>query len=196
MFQHESVRLIALTGGIGAGKSIISSVLRCEGFPVYDCDSRAKALMDVDAGIRLQICRLIHHEAVRDGVIDRRLLADIVFADEEKLRLLNSIVHEAVRNDIKRWSTQNSHNSKAFVETAILYQSRLDRMVEEVWEVTAPTEVRIARVMRRNALSREEVIARVNSQDSYSPEKLHPCTHIILNDGVMPVLPRIKSLLQ
>lgn len=190
----SSTRLIAITGGIGSGKSIISDILRAMGHKVYDCDTRAKALMDTDESIKNDLIDLISIDAVRnDRTIDRKLLSEIVFNDPDALSRLNSIVHKAVRADLRRWRDTSSDKT-VWVETAILYASRLDREVDEVWEVTAPTELRVQRVMKRNSMSREQVLARISSQ-STTAAQLHPLTKSIVNDGVEPVLPQILSLL-
>lgn len=190
----SSTRLIAITGGIGSGKSVISDILRAMGHKVYDCDTRAKALMDTDESIKDDLINLISIDAVRsDRTIDRKLLSEIVFNDPDALSRLNSIVHKAVRADLRRWRDTSSDKT-VWVETAILYASRLDREVDEVWEVTAPTELRVQRVMKRNSMSREQVLARISSQ-STTAAQLHPLTKAIVNDGVEPVLPQILSLL-
>lgn len=190
----SSTRLIAITGGIGSGKSIISDILRAMGHKVYDCDTRAKALMDTDESIKNDLIDLISIDAVRnDRTIDRKLLSEIVFNDPDALSRLNSIVHKAVRADLRRWRDTSSDKT-VWVETAILYASRLDREVDEVWEVTAPTELRVQRVMKRNSMSRKQVLARISSQ-STTAAQLHPLTKAIVNDGVEPVLPQILSLL-
>ena len=190
----SSTRLIAITGGIGSGKSIISDILRAMGHKVYDCDTRAKALMDTDESIKNDLIDLISIDAVRnDRTIDRKLLSEIVFNDPDALSRLNSIVHKAVRADLRRWRDTSSDKT-GWVETATLYASRLDREVDEVWEVTAPTELRVQRVMKRNSMSREQVLARISSQ-STTAAQLHPLTKAIVKDGVEPVLPQILSLL-
>ncbi len=190
----SSTRLIAITGGIGSGKSVISDILRAMGHKVYDCDTRAKALMDTDESIKDDLINLISIDAVRsDRTIDRKLLSEIVFNDPDALSRLNSIVHKAVRADLRRWRDTSSDKT-VWVETAILYASRLDREVDEVWEVTAPTELRVQRVMKRNSMSREQVLARISSQ-STTAAQLHPLTKTIVNDGVEPVLPQLLSLL-
>lgn len=188
--------LIAITGGIGAGKSVVSETLRCMGFSVYDCDHNAKRLMDVDHEIQHRLCDEIHHNTVKDGIINRKLISEIVFNDVDKLQMLNNIVHEAVRHDLSDWVSYHSNEKKIFVETAILYQSHLDQMVHEVWEVLAPANVRINRVMERNSMTRDEVIKRIDKQDSYIPPKKHERIYTILNDGTTPILPQIHSLLR
>lgn len=188
-------RLIAITGGIGAGKSVVSRCLVAMGYEVYDCDSRAKRIME-DERILLAIEREIAPRCVdfETGTINRSLLADVVFNDSEALQKLNGLVHSAVRDDISIWA-RYLPVAVGFVETAILYQSELDKMVEQVWEVKAPRAKRLSRVMQRNNLSSVDVQARIDSQDSFQPDVLHPKVYPILNDDVTPILPQILSLI-
>lgn len=187
-------RLIAITGGIGAGKSVVARMLRAIGYDVYDCDSRAKQLMDADAGIKQAVADRICRDAIRpDGSIDRKRLADVVFNDSGKLDCLNRIVHKAVRDDILLWA---ANKPVAFVETAILYQSGIDRMVDEVWEVTAPKEIRILRAMARNGSQRSDVEARINAQENFKSVYVHPNVRLLINDGDLPILPRLEQLIE
>jgi len=187
-------RLVAVTGGIGSGKSVVCRILAASGYEVYDCDSRAKWLMDNSAEIKCGLCRAIHPEVVKGGCIDRQLLSSIVFSDKDKLQALNSIVHGAVLADIALWANAHADAGVMFVETAILYQSGLDRMVDEVWEVTAPEQVRVERVMKRNGMSEADVRARIRSQ-SFVPERRHSRAMRIFNDGRESLLLQIDALL-
>ena len=189
-------KLIAITGGIGSGKSIVSKILIANGYTVYDCDYEAKRIMDIDTNIHSLLTQHIHSEAVKDGIIDRKLIASIVFNDNLKLEKLNSIVHQAVRDDIRKCLNRNTSCNIMFVETAILYQSNIDLMVNEVWTVTAPHDIRIKRVMRRNNCSWEDVDARINAQDNYTPLRVHPRVKEIINDDLIPVLPQVIRLLE
>lgn len=166
------------------------------GYPVYDCDSRAKALMDSSPEIKRMISETICREAISaSGDIDRARLAREVFADPALLRKLNDIVHAQVRRDLSRWF-QNSPSQVCFVETAILRESNLDRMVSAIWEVTAPEATRIKRVVCRNGVAPDEVKSRIACQRPYVSE---PGSMVrvdtIVNDGATPALPRVMALL-
>lgn len=187
--------LIAIVGGIGSGKSVVSKVVRTMGYEVYDCDSRAKMLMDASEIIKKRIADEIHNSCVVDGAIDRKLLAKIVFDSSESLSKLNDIVHSAVRDDLAKWVKESRSDIK-FVETAILYQSGLDKMVDMVWEIDAPLDLRVERVMSRNSISREEVLARITAQESYEPASQHQSVTHIINDGDIPVLPQVEHLIK
>lgn len=188
--------LTAITGGIGSGKSVVSRILRILGYPVYDCDSRAKVLMDADETIKQHIIYHIDSEAVgEDGAIDRRRLAATVFADAEKLALLNAAVHASVKLDLMCWA-KKCKCQHAFVETAIMFQSGLNEIVTDEWRVDAPLEIRIDRVMKRNSLSRAEVELRIAAQEySLTPDTRIPPLHEIINDGSHPIMPQIQQLL-
>lgn len=188
-------RLIAITGGIGSGKSIVSNILRAHNYIVYDCDSEAKKLMDSDVTIQSDLNIHIHPQAVVNGIINRKLIAGIVFSSPNKLQKLNSIVHTAVIKDIKK-NALSLTSSSMFIETAILYQSNIDKIIDSVWNVTAPMEIRIKRVMNRNNCSREDVIARINSQDSYRPEKQFHDVKEIVNDDKTPIIPQVLEFLK
>lgn len=185
-------RVVAITGGIGAGKSVVCRVLAALGYPVYDCDSRARALMDGSDAMKRQIARSVTPDAIApDGSLDRKALSACVFADPERLSALNSIVHSSVRTDCESW-IESQHADTLFVETAILYESGFDSLASEVWEVTAPTELRIGRVMRRSALTRDEILRRMQVQ-APAPGESH---RLIVNDGRCPLLPQVFNLLQ
>lgn len=187
--------LIAITGGIGSGKSVVSRILEAMGHKVYDCDSKARALIDGSTKILERIAEEICQEAVCGNTLDRKRLAQEVFSDEEKLNRLNKITHSAVLNDIAEWANSLKREKCLFIETAILYQSGLDRVVDEVWDVSAPYATRIDRAMKRDNASRQQIEARVKSQDSFIPDRIHKNIRTIVNDNATPILPQIISLL-
>lgn len=186
----KTPKVIAITGGIGAGKSVVSRVLRSLGFEVYDCDSQARRLQDSDLEMRRRIAEEVCPDALdSEGNLNRAALAQCVFSDSAKLAALNRIVHSAVAADLLARISEAAERGADmfFVETAILYESGFDRMVSEVWEVTSPEEIRIERVKARSGLSAEEVKARIAAQSRAE----HNHHHIIKNDGKTPILPQI-----
>ena len=185
-------KIIGITGGIGSGKSVVSRILRCLDYYVYDCDIQAKIIMDNSDEIKNKLCEYISKEAVKNGNINRLLISKIVFEDKNKLAKLNEIVHQSVLSDIKEKSANYEY---FFFETAILYQSGFDKICNSVWEVTAPLETRIKRVMDRNAFQRKQVTDRINSQ-SCTTNTPHKNVVQILNDDLNPILPAILSILK
>lgn len=188
-------RLIAITGGIGAGKSVVSRVLRVLGYDVFDCDAEAKALMDNDGEIRRRIEAEICAEAVVDGVINRQRLAAEVFGNEQKLSKLNSIVHSAVKLWLRKWHASQP-GEIVFVESAILYSSGLAAMVDEEWRVVAPRQLRVKRVVRRNGIAAEAVLARMDAQRAdEEPAQPLDIVETIVNDDLHAVLPQVFQAL-
>ena len=187
--------IIAITGGIGSGKSVVSTILRKLGYHVYDCDSRAKALIDTDASIHQLLRQQIHPDAVAtDGTVNRPLISKIVFSDPQALARLNQITHTAVLADIQRWTARHSCQQKLFIETAIPVTSGIYNNVDQIWQVEAPAPIRIQRVQRRSNLTPAQIQARIQSQ---SPDLLPlttPNLHPLYNDSTHPLLPQIHSL--
>lgn len=200
----EQSKLIAIAGGIGSGKSVVSRILRIMGYRVYDCDSRAKELMGQSEEMKSRIKEEVFSNAVTlspSGTlqIDRKALAKAVFSDTRKLNRLNEIVHGAVKHDVEQWRETNGACGKPlFVETAILYTSGMDQMVDGVWMVEAPMQIRLLRAMGRDNATKEEIAARINKQHSEEVKAAawpHTHTSIIINDGIFPLLPQITGLL-
>lgn len=187
--------VVGITGGIGSGKSVVSRICRLKGFHVYDCDSKAKELMNVSELLKSELKTKIGDEVITaDGSIDRRLLAQRIFGDDDLRAWLNIRVHEMVRADIVRWC-ESSDNRLLFIESAILHTSHLDEFVDEIWLVEAPEAVRLQRVMLRNAFSEEEVLARMKSQSDEFEALSVSKTVSIFNSGKESLLSQINHLL-
>jgi len=150
--------------------------------------------MDADMAMKERLRKEIAEEILTDGMIDRRRLAEIVFADSEKLAILNGIVHRAVRDRLSEWAMTHSDSEIVFVETAILHSSGMINDVDAELRVTAPENIRIDRVMKRNNLSAEQVRNRIASQQT---EEFSKPDILIINDGETAVVPQlIKALRQ
>ena len=181
--------IIGITGGIGSGKSVIAKQLREMGYAVYDTDSEAKRLIVEDAHVREQMIQLFGEEVYRDGVYQTAVVAQRVFADQSLLSRLNAIVHPAVRADILRWATMQDSPSfrkglgvgLCFVECAILYQAGFDELCDKVVAVTAPEEVRLARVLARDHSTIDKVRARMRAQEA--ERDIERADIVINNDG-------------
>lgn len=182
---------IGITGGIGSGKSIVSHILRIMQYPVYDTDSQAKTLMDTPTLRQALVAQWGNNIILPNGGLNRQQLAQIVFNDSTQLATLNSIVHPAVRQHYAQW-VQEQHSPIVFVESAILHHAHMDTTLQHIWIVQADSETRIERVMQRNNLSRQEVEARIASQQE---PPIDNRTHIINNNTNQAILPQIMQLL-
>jgi dephospho-CoA kinase len=181
--------IIGLTGGIGSGKSTIAQGLRQMGYAVYDTDSEAKRLIVEDENVRTQMVQLFGNEVYANGVYQTALVAQRVFTDRSLLAQLNAIVHPAVRADILQWATMQDSPSfrkglgvgLCFVECAILYQAGFDALCDKVVAVTAPEEVRLARVLARDHSTIDKVRARMRAQEA--ERDIERADIVINNDG-------------
>lgn len=188
-------KLIAIAGGIGSGKSVVSSIIRILGYKVYDCDSEAKRLMNTSTAIQGELVENFGPQSVlNDGTINNKYISSVVFGNEDALKKINSIVHPRVKDDIVNQSKCVTRTIM-FVETAILLQSNMLDIIDDVWVVEAPENVRIDRVMKRNAMCEEDVIKRIKAQDGQDYNTLKSFKTIV-NDGVAPLLPQVEKLVK
>ena len=158
--------VLGITGGIGSGKSYISSLLREKmNVSVYDCDAEAKRLICEDYAVRQKLSELVGVNIYEDGKLQKQMLADFLFASQENAQMMNSVVHPAVKKDFQQWVRQQ-HDEVVAMESAILYESGFDGTVDKVLFVSAPLELRIQRVMHRDGCTRQQVEARINMQQS------------------------------
>lgn len=181
---------IGITGGIGTGKSVVSRVLRCNGFEVYDCDTSAKKLMENDIHLKEKLRSELGGEIYHNnGSLNKKLLASKLFNDDNVRNFVNSLVHEAVRKEIS--SLRIKIKGKFFIESAILFTSHLAEDCDKIWLVEAPLEERIKRVEKRDSMNRKEIEKRINSQRLEFSQIDSEKTLVIINDDYKPMLPII-----
>ncbi len=155
---------IGITGGIGSGKSYISDILRQEfGIPVYDCDKEAKRLTVTDKEIGRKLTLLVGPEVFKGMALNKKFLADFLFANPEHASQVNAIIHPVVLKDFKRWAEKQESKLVA-LESAILYESGFNEYVDKVLFVDAPEDVRLFRAMQRDTFTEEQVRARMKMQ--------------------------------
>lgn len=168
---------LAITGGIGSGKSYVAGQMNLLlGIPVYDSDSRAKELAVQSPEIRRGLVSAVGKDVYDShGNLNRALLASYLFASEEHASLVNALVHPVVKADFLRWASEQTAPVVA-IETALLAESGIDKVVDKVIRVDAPLEVRIRRAMQRDGVSREKILERMARQREY------PNPDIIINN--------------
>ena len=185
---------LAITGGIGCGKSVVSHIMDVMGVPVYDCDRRAKEIMVTDASIVKGLKRMFGDSCYNDdGTLNRHFIASRIFTDDNNIERVNSLVHPAVKKDFEKWAAGKGCPVVA-VETAVLYESGMIESVDKVLVVWADKETAIRRTMKRSGMSRNQVLSRMQKQVS-SDELLLLTDYSIYNDGDTPLLPEVVSLL-
>jgi len=156
-------KIIGLTGGIGSGKTTVAAHFMAAGVPVYIADDAARKLMQ-SAEISTEIKEKFGKTIFDHGILNREKLSEIVFKDPEKLKLLNAIIHPAVKKDFKNWVANHKNAAYVIYEAAILFESGSFKDCDMVITVVAPLESRIQRVIQRDKTTRENVMRRVNAQ--------------------------------
>lgn len=190
-------KIIGLTGGIGSGKSTVANYMATKGIPVYIADLEAKKIME-DTEVIREVQKIFNENVILDnGFLDRVKIAQIVFADKERLHALNNLIHPKVKNHFREWL--KSHENEKFIikEVAILFESGGDKECDKVILVTAPLETRIQRTVKRDGVDAEAVKARIKNQLS-DEEKMVKSDYIIENislnetflqvDGIVEIL--------
>ena len=184
-----------VTGGIGSGKSYVLRLLTERGIPVYDSDSEAKRLMLVDAGIREGLTGLLGNDVyLPDGELNKPLISAYLFASVQNAERINAIVHPRVKASFNRWASEQKAPIVA-LESAILYESGFEDVVDFVVTVCAPIEVRMHRVQERDGATEAQVRKRMAAQMD-DEEKCKRSDFVILNDGNKPLDIQIDDLLQ
>ncbi|MDP4151694.1 MAG: dephospho-CoA kinase [Bacteroidota bacterium] len=186
---------VGLTGGIGSGKTTVAGIFQVLGVPVSYADEDAKALMNEDAEVKEQIIRHFGPEAYVKGQLNRSWLSGQVFADPQKLALLNSIVHPATLRAAEQWMQRQATAGAPYAikEAALIFESRAGQMLDLVIGVDAPVAVRIHRTIKRDGIAREEVLKRMRNQID-ADLKMKLCDYVIRNDGQEAVLPQVLAL--
>jgi dephospho-CoA kinase len=156
-------KIIGLTGGIGSGKTTIANHFRNANIPVYIADDEARKISQSPEIID-KIKQKFGNAIFDNSILNREKLSQIVFNDPEKLKLLNAIIHPAVRKHFQSWVLNHKNVPFVIYEAAILFESGSYKNCDSIITVTAPLESRIQRVMRRDKTSREQVILRINAQ--------------------------------
>ena len=185
---------IGLTGGIGSGKSMVSKLLTTYEIPVYDSDTRAKSLMETDDNIISSITQILGKKAYTDGKLNRRFVAEEVFASSSKLLQINTIVHSAVIDDFSRWAELQAADILVF-ESAIIFENGLEKYFDKIIAVVAPQKLRIERVKMRSGMSRKEILNRIKNQTS-SKTLRQQADYVVINDDRTAIIPQVERILK
>lgn len=185
---------LGVTGGIGSGKSIVCAVFSALGVPVFNADLSARKIVDTDEQLKKQIAALLGNDVYGDdGKLQRKKVADIVFTQPEKLQALNALIHPAVAKDFADFCNKHTNAPLLVKEAAILIESGAYKEMDAIVLVTAPAAQRVARVMKRDGITEDEVMKRMKNQ--WPEEKLKTFAHYIIenSDGNM-LLPQVLEV--
>jgi dephospho-CoA kinase len=182
---------VGLTGGIGSGKSVAGKIFSILGIPVYQADIVAKRLYDTDDELQNGLKSLFGEHLYASGTLDRKKLADIIFANKDALKKINKLVHPAVCRDFLEYVSRIPDTIPYVIhEAAILYEAKIENLFDVIINVWAPEKLKIERVLTRDNTNETSVKQRIAVQ---LPDELK-CklsNYVIINDDKTPILPQI-----
>jgi dephospho-CoA kinase len=183
---------VGITGGIGSGKSTVCNIFASMGVAVYNADEEAKRLYDTDAELKQWIIENFGKEIYANGKFNKVALRDIVFKDDEKLTMLNTMVHPRVQAHAAAW-LMRQHGTYAIKEAALMVESGSYKQLDALIVVTCPIQTRLQRVISRDGLSEQEVVDRISHQMP-EDELLKFANFTICNDGLAPLIPQVLEV--
>ncbi|ERM82519.1 hypothetical protein P872_05705 [Rhodonellum psychrophilum GCM71 = DSM 17998] len=188
--------LVGLTGGIGSGKSTVAKVFQILNIPIYFADDRAKWLMAKDEGLKHKI-KSEFGEAVynEDGSLNRKHLAAEVFADDQKIKALNNLVHPAVREDFSIWASSQSA-PYVLKEAALIFETGGDKDLDKVINVSSPLKVRVSRILMRDAHRDENQVNDIIDMQLPDEEKNSKSDFVIKNTDNKLLIPQVLQIHQ
>jgi dephospho-CoA kinase len=186
------MNIVGLTGGIGSGKSTVAAMFADLGVPVFITDDEGKRLLNTSKVVRRKIVALLGDKAYDDASPDRKYIASQVFNDKTLLAALNAIIHPKVAKNFKRWVAKQ-HGPYCIKESAILFETGGDAMCDVTITVSAPLEIRMQRVLKRDSSSLKDIEARMRNQtnDDYRNDK---ADYVIINDSLETIKKQVKKL--
>lgn len=183
---------VGLTGGIGSGKTFVANIFAHLGIHIYYADIEAKKLYDTDQALLQQLRDTFGNHIFDGNTLNKKALATIVFANSDALAKLNSLVHPALEKHFNTWLTQQ-HSPYIIQEAAILFESGFDRLMDKTIAVTAPDELRVKRVVKRDNVSAEEVRKRMQHQ-LLQDKLIGMADYTITANDVTPLLPQVLDI--
>lgn len=185
---------IAITGGIGSGKSYVSNLLKERGIPIYNADDEAKRLMLTNEDIRRDLIALLGDSVYENGVLNKPVLASYLFADANNAARINRIVHPRVKADFRRWLEEKGDAQIVGLECAILFEAGFENTIDSIVMVYAPEAIRIKRAMLRDGATEAQIRARIALQMD-DEEKCRQSDFVIINDGISSLEPQLTDLI-
>lgn len=187
-------KIIGLTGGIGSGKTTIANYFKSKGIPVYIADDEAKNILQTKE-VQLEIRTVFGNTVFSDDIIDKNKLAEFVFSNPEKLKILNSIIHPKVKNHFDNWVEKHQNFPFVIKEAAILFESGSYKLCDKIITIVVPLEERIQRVIYRDTTSYENVMKRINNQWT-DEQRMSKSDYIIYNSDLEIAKKQANSILK
>lgn len=190
------MKCLAITGGIGSGKSYVAKIFAAIGVPVYIADLRAKSLYDTDKELLDNVVELLGESVLLDGKLDKARMASIVFKEREKLLALEDLVHPAVLRDFFQWKSNLDEEKVPLIafESAIYFEKAIFRTIgDKSLFISSPLEVRVERALKRDGVTKEKIYDRIRNQ--MSDEKcLKLADYVIVSNNVDAIMPQVVKV--
>lgn len=184
---------IGLTGNIGSGKTTVSRIFDMMGVPVYNADEKAKHFLASKQTIE-QIKNIFGAGYIGDdGLPNRKKIASLVFNNHDKLKQLETIIHPQVRNDFFSWAAKQKKSDYVIMEAAILFETGMAESFDQLVLVTAPEQLRIERVCKRDGVDREHVMQRMKNQWS-DEHKTRLSDYVIINNEQQLLIKQVQAV--
>lgn len=185
---------IGVTGGIGSGKSIVCDIFRLHNIPIFDADFEAKKLNDTSLEIRNRLIYHFGNEIYDNDRLNKRKFAELIFNNDENIKIANSIIHPKVADCLVEWYNNLKDHSIAVVEAALLIEAGFHKFVDKIITVYAPEELRIERVMKRDNINRSQVESRMFNQMP-DTEKIKLSDFVIYNDNQQSLIAQVTKIM-
>ena len=187
--------IVGLTGGIGSGKTTVAHLFEAMGCVIYNSDDKAKEVY-FQPSVKKQVVELLGGEAYHnDKEINKEYISKRVFSNTEFLHELNNIIHPAVKADFILFQSKLPLETIVIKESAILFETGIYKDLDKTILVTAPLNIKIERVKKRNAVSEDEIKKRMSAQWT-DEQKVPLANFVIVNDGTKPLIPQVISVIQ
>lgn len=187
------MKKIGVTGGIGSGKTLVCSIIEHLGFPVFYSDKVAKTILDEDEELKFEMISIFGMDVYLNNQLNRPYLAQKIFSDKQNVGKVNALVHPRVRKSFDQWAAKQKSNL-VFNEAAILFETGAYKNFDATILVTAPEELRIRRVQKRDETSESEIISRIKNQWT-EEQKIPLATYVIQNDDQHAILEQVERII-
>ena len=184
---------VGITGGIGSGKTTVAGIFRQLGIPVYEADKQAKILMNTNKDLITRLINAFGKKIYNGNTLNTKLLASIVFQSNDYVKKINDIVHPYVRENFILWLKNKNNNKYVIEEAAILFETGFYKEFDKIITVTAPKELRINRIIKRDKVNKQQVLQRMNKQWD-DEAKIKHAHFVIINDDKKMVLPQVLKI--
>ncbi|HEY4797998.1 MAG TPA: dephospho-CoA kinase [Bacteroidia bacterium] len=187
------MKVVGITGGIGSGKSTVCKIFELLGVPIFYSDDEAKKLYD-DKKVVAKVCELFGKKVLdKNGKVDKKKLAEIVFSNNESLGKINALIHPLVRKKFEAWKKQNSSSKYVIKEAAILIESGIYKELDFLISVRAPKSLVVNRISKYKKINKIDLKNRISSQIS-DKEREKYSDAIIVNDGSHSLIEQVLQI--